>query len=158
MKKRIHEVQYDIHESFQELTQNEVELITQAREATKLSYAPYSSFYVGAAVRFEDGTMLQGSNQENASYPLCNCAEQVVLNYAAMQKAGKTVTSMAVAVDSELLGEDPISPCGACRQIILEYEDRQKHDIKIYLVSKTDKVIVFDSIKGLLPFHFQFFT
>ncbi len=150
------QISYESHDSLQGLTESEKALIQESRDAFEDAYAPYSEFRVGAAILFEDGTSLKGANQENASYPLCNCAEQVALNHAAMAHSKKTIKSMAIAVDSKKLGENPISPCGACRQIILEYEQKQKSPIKIYLVSYTDKVFIFDSIKQLLPFYFEF--
>ncbi len=150
-------LEYKVYQGFEEFQDIERALLLAAREATHLSHAPYSEFYVGAAVLLDGETILKGANQENASYPLCNCAEQVSLNHAMMAYPGSTVHAMAVAVNTDKDGFDlPVSPCGACRQIILEQEHRQSSDMKIYLVSKTDVVYVFDSIKSLIPLYFQF--
>ncbi len=150
-------IEYTEHKDLSAFDPLEQKLIQSAREATSLSHAPYSEFYVGAAVLLDDQTILKGANQENASYPLCNCAEQVCLNHAMMAHPKSTVTAMAVAVKTDKEGfELPVSPCGACRQIILEQEHRQASNMKIYLVAKTNVVYVFDSIKSLIPLYFQF--
>lgn len=150
-------IEYTLHENLESLHEAEQNLAQKARSACKLAHAPYSKFNVGAVVWLDDGTFLQGANQENASYPLCNCAEQVVLNYSAMFAPDKKVQAIGVAVDAvadEVLG--PVSPCGACRQIILEQEIKQGSNIKLYLFGKNEQTLVFESIKDLIPFHFSF--
>ena len=142
----------------QELSREEQHLLDLAVEATRRSYAPYSHFCVGAAVRLENGAEVIGSNQENASYPSGTCAERTALFAAGTQYPDVPVTVLAVAArgtDGELL-EEPVAPCGSCRQVIVESETRAKHPIRILLYGRRC-VYVIDGIRSLMPLMFSEF-
>lgn len=131
-------------------------LIDKAVAMTDAAYAPYSGFLVGAAAQLSNGVVLGGCNQENASYPLCMCGERVALYNAAANYPKESVKSLAiVARNPKKKLTQPVSPCGACRQVIAEYESRYGSDIRIILKGETDDVIIFDTIKELLPYGFD---
>ena len=141
-----------------ELTPDEQHLLQLAIEATGRSYAPYSKFCVGAAVRLDNGIELAGSNQENAAYPSGLCAERTALFYAGAQYPDVPVRMLAIAArgtDGELT-EEPTGPCGACRQVIIESETRADSPIRILLYSKK-YVYVIDGIRPLMPLTFSEF-
>lgn len=139
-----------------DLNQIEKELLAKAKEATKDAYAPYSNFQVGAACLLENGKIIKGSNFENASYPLCLCAERTALAAIHSQYTDQKVLSIAVTASNESKKIDqPISPCGACRQVILEFEKRQSAPIKLILQGESGPVLTFTSIKELLPLSFD---
>lgn len=144
--------EYDLSE----LSTAEQDLINQAKEATKLSYSPYSHFKVGCAIVLENGATVQGANQENASYPVCLCAEGIALANAAANHFQVPIISIAVTISTKLgKVQHPVAPCGLCRQSILEYENRQQKNIAIYMKGENDKVFKVNSIKDLLPLHFS---
>jgi cytidine deaminase len=120
------------------------------------AYAPYSRFNVGAALLLENGTIVTGSNQENASYPSGLCAERTAIYYAGSQHPDKNILKLAISASSQNHPTDsPIPPCGACRQAIAEYEIRQNSPIEIYFMGETGKVIKSDSLANLLPLVFD---
>lgn len=128
----------------------------KAIEYLAFSYAPYSKFKVGAAVMMDDGSLYGGANQENASYPLCMCAERVALYHASMQSPDQLIKCMAITAKhntKKLI--QPAMPCGACRQVINEYEYRNKQPIKLYLINDLKEAFMCESIKILLPFSFD---
>lgn len=139
-----------------ELTQEETKLLDEARRATYRSYAPYSHFSVGAAVELEDGTIISGSNQENAAYPSGLCAERTAVFYANSRYPDLAIRRICIAArDTEGNNlQRPISPCGACRQVLLEAEQRAKHPIEVMLYG-TKGIFCIHSIKDLLPFCFD---
>lgn len=142
----------------EELTAEESHLIDMAVEATNRSYAPYSHFHVGAAVRLENGAEVIGCNQENAAYPSGLCAERTALFSAGAQYPDVPVTMLAIAArgtDGKLT-EEPTGPCGSCRQVIIESETRTKHPIRILLYGKKH-IYVLDGIKTLMPLSFSEF-
>ena len=131
-------------------------LVHKAKEAANHAYAPYSKFHVGAAVILSDGTVVAGSNQENASYPLCMCAERVALYAVSSIHPDKTILKMAVVAHKKNHKElIPATSCGACRQVMLEYEEKQKQAIKIILLGPAEKWLEFPSAGALLPFSFN---
>lgn len=141
-----------------ELTPEEQHLLQSAIEATKRSYAPYSNFCVGAAVRLDNGTEITGSNQENAAYPSGLCAERTALFYAGAQHPDVPVRMLAIAArgtDGELT-EEPTGPCGSCRQVIIESETRAGSPIRILLYGRK-YVYVIDGIRALMPLSFSEF-
>lgn len=141
--------------SYDELAGDDRKVVDAARAATANSYAVYSNFHVGAAVLLADGTVVSGSNQENAAYPSGLCAERTTLFWANSRYPDQAVTTLAIAAStggSEL--EVPIPPCGACRQVILETEKRFKTPIRIILYGSKECYIVEDGVKGLLPLSF----
>ena len=140
---------------YSELSDADRQLIDSAREATQRSYAPYSHFSVGAAARLADGTVVTGTNQENAAYPSGLCAERTTLFYANSQYPDQPVNTLAIAAKTEKdFIETPIPPCGACRQVILETEKRYKHPIRILLYGK-ECIYEVKSIGDLLPLSFD---
>ena len=111
---------------FEELTDSDKRLIEAAIEATKRSYAPYSHFHVGAAAMLDDGTIVTGSNQENAAYPSGLCAERTALFHAGSEYPDKAVTTLAIAVSNcDGLTEQPVTPCGACRPLSFGIESME---------------------------------
>ena len=141
-----------------ELSAEEQHLVNLAIEATGRSYAPYSNFHVGAAVRLENGENIIGCNQENAAYPSGLCAERTALFSAGAQYPNVPVEMLAIAArgtDGELLSE-PVSPCGSCRQVIIESETRAGHPIRILLYGRKC-IYVIDGIGKLMPLLFSEF-
>lgn len=142
----------------EELTEDEQNLIELAIEATTRSYSPYSHFSVGAAVLLENGITMIGCNQENAAFPVSICAERVALFAAGAQYPSVPVAMLAIAArdGNGILQNEPVSPCGSCRQAILETETRFNHPVKILLYGQK-KVYVVESIKALMPLAFTEF-
>lgn len=142
--------------SYEELTVQDKEVVDEARTATTGSYAIYSHFNVGAAVRLGNGVIVRGSNQENAAYPSGICAERTTLFWANSQYPNEPVEVLAIAARTEN-GElqVPIPPCGACRQVILETEKRYGNTIRIILYGVKQCYIIEDGIKALLPLSFD---
>lgn len=139
-----------------ELSQQEREVVDAARKATSNSYAVYSGFNVGAAVLLCDGTIITGTNQENAAYPSGLCAERTAIFWANSQYPDKAIEMLAIAARTEQGElEKPITPCGACRQVILETEKRFNTPMRIILYGSKECYIVEDGIKSLLPFSFS---
>src|SRR5712675_2767464 len=126
MKKLLINSEFVEYNSAGELPAQEKKLLAQAEQAAKDAYAPYSKFKVGAAVMLDNGKIITGSNQENASYPLGLCAERVALFAASAQHPGIKITGIAVASSSE----NPASACGACRQVMAEYESLHKNEMR----------------------------
>lgn len=142
--------------SYDELTPLDRDLTDAAREAAKKSYAPYSHFNVGAAVRLEGGELVSGSNQENAAYPSGLCAERTTLFWAGAQHPDKAVEAMAIAARTENGEvERPISPCGACRQVMLETEVRFSRPMRIILYGAQECYIIEGGTKELMPLSFS---
>lgn len=142
--------------AYDELMPEDKVVVDAARAATANSYAVYSKFNVGAAVRLEGGVIVKGSNQENAAYPSGLCAERTTLFWANSQYPDRAVLTLAIAArteNGEL--EMPIPPCGACRQVILETEKRYNRTIRIILYGTRECYVVEDGIKALLPLTFD---
>ena len=142
----------------EELSPADQHLVSLAIEATQRSYAPYSHFHVGAAVRLENGVEVIGCNQENAAYPSGLCAERTALFDVVAQYLVGAVEVLAIAArgtDGELLSE-PCSPCGSCRQVIIETETRAKHPIRILLYGRRC-IYIIDGIRQLMPLMFSEF-
>lgn len=142
---------------YEELPEADRRLIDAARDATAGSYAPYSGFRVGAAILLADGSVVTGANQENAAFPSGTCAERTAAYYASAHHPGVKMEKIAIAArrNGEAFQAAPISPCGACRQALLEYEHLYG-DIKVLLYG-TEKVYLLPSIKSLLPLSFTDF-
>lgn len=145
-----------IYDPAEELPVPDRELLSLARQSLANSYSPYSNFKVGAAVRLGNGEMLGGSNYENASYPMCICAEQSVLAAAASRYPGEKVTAIAVTIKNpkKVIGQ-PAAPCGACRQVICETERKNGQTMRVILQGETGPVYVFDKGLDLLPLGFD---
>lgn len=140
--------------SYDELDEKDRQLIDAAKEATLRSYAPYSRFAVGAAALLENGKIITGTNQENAAYPSGTCAERTTLFYANSEYPDQAVVTLAIAAKSpDGFLEKPIPPCGSCRQVLLETEQRYKHPMRILLYSKNE-IYLLHGTKNLLPLSF----
>lgn len=141
--------------NYEELYFEEKNLVDQAKEATFRAYAPYSRFRVGTAALLANGEVVTGNNQENVAFPSGLCAERTTLFYAHSQYPGEAVRALAVAAYTEGDFLDrPISPCGACRQVLLETEMRASQPVKIILYGKKE-IFIIESIKDLLPLAFD---
>lgn len=139
-----------------ELDAADRELVEAARKATYTSYAPYSNFSVGAAMRVSNGEIVCGSNQENAAFGAGTCAERCAMFYANARYPECPIETIAIAArgtDGEFL-KTPISPCGICRQALIEAQTRAGKPIRVLLSSATE-VHVFKSVSDLLPFQFD---
>ena len=139
-----------------EFTEEEKQLVEAARAATYRSYAPYSRFCVGAAALLADGTIVTGSNQENAASPSGICAERTTIFHANSEHPDQPVLALAIAArdTSGQFTERPISPCGACRQVLVETESRYQQPIAILLYGTLGTHII-SSAKELLPVSFD---
>ncbi len=137
-----------------ELSGEDQELVKEAKEATRNSYAKYSHFCVGAAIRLQNGRIIKGANQENAAFPSSLCAERTAVFAAQANYPEQPITALAIAAKNEygFTGE-PVTPCGSCRQVMLEIEDRYQQSVKIMLYG-TDGVYVLKSVKDLMPLCF----
>ncbi|WP_282162616.1 cytidine deaminase [Ulvibacterium marinum] len=145
-----------VFNSLNELSQERKELIKKAVEARKNAYAPYSNFQVGAAVLLNNGKVVIGNNQENASFPSGLCAERVAVFQAGAKYPGETIRSIAISAASKRHTVDkPVAPCGNCRQSISEYEVRQKSPIELFLMGEVGQIIRCASIADILPLAFD---
>lgn len=139
-----------------QLSAQDAELLKQAEEASKNAYAPYSQFFVGAALRLDDGTIVLGTNQENVAYPSGLCAERVALFSASTNYPNKPVECMAITVNTKKTTiMEPLSPCGNCRQVLMEYQHKQRKPIRLILGGQGDTVWIFEDSSVLLPFGFE---
>ena len=148
-------IAYQEFEAPEQMEAQDRKLVEAAIEAMSGSYAPYSNFNVGAAVLLEDGEIIKGANQENAAYPSGLCAERTALFYAGSSRPDTAVTSIAIAGGQEgKLCKDPVTPCGACRQVMAQYQFKGKRNLEIILVG-ADKIWKFEKVDDLLPFIFD---
>jgi cytidine deaminase len=156
MKKRTITSVFEEYDSADELNADDQALLVKAREAGKNAYAPYSAFYVGAALQLENGVIVTGNNQENVAYPSGLCAERVAIFHAGALYPDVAVRTIAVTCSSTRFAVNrPLSPCGACRQVMAEYEKRSGKDIRIILAGETGAVYAVSSMKELLPLSFE---
>ena len=146
---------YESYDSAEELSQDDAKLLHEARSVTKNAYAPYSHFRVGAAAKLENGHTVYGTNQENASYPVGICAERVLLSTASSLYPGVAIDTLAISYDNENgLSDQPIAPCGICRQSLQEFEQRTGRPIRIILSGQKGKVYIIAQSGLLLPLAF----
>ncbi len=155
MIRKTHSVEYTIYSDISEVPNKWHDLIRKSKEASDLAHAPYSNFNVGSSILLDNGKIVLGANQENAAYPLCTCAEQICIYNAAIQYPGIQPSALGLYVNVKNQGDIPPSPCGACRQVILETEEKFGIDITILITSQNPEVFHFPSIKSLLPFYFS---
>ena len=155
MKEDKYEFNYQVYNDSSELDEKDAWLLTEARAVTEQAYAPYSHFHVGAVAILENGEVVAGTNQENASYPVGICAERVLLGSVATMHPNIPVKTIAISYNSEEVKSDhPISPCGMCRQALLEYESRTSKPIRLILSGQEGKVFIIQTAGNLLPFAF----
>lgn len=147
--------QYTMLNSYTELGAEDLNLVERAFNACGKAYAPYSKFHVGASVLLENGEIVEGNNQENIAYPSGLCAERVALFWVGANFPNTKVLTLAIVATGDLLPVDQIlSPCGGCRQVMLETEVRQDVSYRIIIVSQNNRTMIFNSAKDLLPFSF----
>ncbi|WP_299535119.1 cytidine deaminase [Ulvibacterium sp.] len=156
MKKKRVCFELQVFDTIDELSQEGQELMQKAVAARKNAYAPYSNFQVGAAVLLENGKVVIGNNQENASFPSGLCAERVAVFQAGAKYPGETIKAIAISAASNKYTVDkPAAPCGNCRQSISEYEVRQKSPIELFLMGEIGQIIWCASIADILPLAFD---
>ena len=152
---KIISINYQEITDFQLLSDLDRQLMEKALGATTNTYAPYSNFDVGAALILDNNHIIIGSNQENASFPCGICAERVALFSANTNFPGLLIKKIAITANANTFKlNNPVGPCGLCRQVLLECEEKQNSDIEILLFDKK-KIIKLVSAKDLLPFYFQ---
>lgn len=154
MESKYIEIQYKSAKE-EELSTEDFQLIEQAKKATHTSYSPFSHFSVGSAILLDNGEIIKGSNQENAAYTTGTCAERCAMFYANAQFPEVGIKTLAIAArgTNKSFTPSPISPCGACRQVLAEVEHRF-HPFRVLLYGK-DKIYIFESFADLLPFQFN---
>lgn len=153
MEKKSLTLQYTEGVDIAELSSGEQELINEAIIFSANAYAPYSHFQVAACLRLDNNEIIKGANVENGSFPVSICAERTLLSHAVSNYPSNKIKSLAIYVDKAV--GTPVSPCGLCRQTLLEVELRQKSPIKIILISKEGKYIQFERAADLLPLFFD---
>ena len=146
---------YTVYDTLDEMDPQDAELMRRAHEATQSAYAPYSKFNVGAAVRLANGEIVTGNNIENAAYPSGLCAERVAM-FAAMAKyPGVAFVALAVTAHSQTkVIAEPVAPCGACRQVMVEVEQLSKRPLRVMCQGQEGPIMVFEGIESLMPFIF----
>jgi cytidine deaminase len=150
-------ITYDVFDRLEDLSSDDQKLLNAATNAAKDAYAPYSKFHVGAAVLMETGEIIVGNNQENLAYPSGLCAERVaVFSASALNPKQKIMAIAITAFSEEFVTNKPIPPCGACRQVLIEYEIRDNQPIRCILRGSTGQIFVFSSIHDLLPLQGKF--
>ncbi len=148
-------IAYREYNELDELPDDWKSLVIRARESSGNAWAPYSGFRVGAAVRLGSGRVITGNNQENAAYPVGLCAERTALFYANANYPDDPVEVIAVTAQNDKgFVEDPVKPCGGCRQALLEVETRYNQSVTIILDGK-NALYVLDGVDGLLPLNFK---
>lgn len=147
-------ISLEVYQKEADMSSDDLLLLNKAREIAKNAHAPYSNFKVGAAVLLDNGTIITGSNQENAAYPSGTCAERTAVFYASAHYPANKIKVIAVIADN-LKQLDPVTPCGSCRQALAEYEIKFKEPIRVIMGSVSGKVFIVKSIESLLPLMFN---
>ncbi len=151
-------ISFKEYSSIEEMDAADRMLVEEAIEAQKGSYAPYSNFNVGAAVLLEDGTVVRGSNQENAAYPSGLCAERTTMFAASANHPGKAMLAIAIVGGFDhAVAATPCTPCGACRQVMAEYQTLSGKPMRIIMYG-TERAWKFDRVDDILPFIFDSFN
>jgi cytidine deaminase len=148
--------EFEEYDSIDELSRGEVELMQQAVKAAENAYAPYSHFKVGAALKLSNGKIVLGNNQENVAYPSGLCAERVAFFHANAIYPDASIEVVAITArtqDFEI--DEPVTPCGSCRQVMSESESRQDEKIRVLLMGQSGRVFAINSVENLLPFVFR---
>ena len=156
MRKINIESTFEIYDSIKELEPSAQALLQKAAEARKKAYAPYSKFLVGAALELENGKLISGSNQENASYPSGLCAERTAVYYAGAEFPNQKILRMAIVAGSSITPTTkPIPRCGACRQALSEYEVKQNTPMELYFMGTSGQIAASKSVENILPWIFD---
>ena len=155
MSREEYKFSFEVYLSSDDLSEQDSWLINEAREVTANAYAPYSNFNVGAVAKLANGQIVAGTNQENASYPVGLCAERVLLSSVATLYPRIAIDTIAISYNNNNGDSNhPISPCGICRQSLVEYEERTKQPIRLLLSGMEGKVYVIQQSGYLLPLSF----
>ena len=156
MKNSNHVIEYESYASIDELSEEDRWLLNEARVLTGLAYAPYSNFHVAAVARMSNGEVVNGTNQENASFPVGLCAERVLLATASSVFPNEAIDTLAISYNNNRdESSHPVAPCGLCRQSLAEFEARMKQPIRLILGGLEGEVLIFKQSKLLLPFNFE---
>lgn len=148
-------IEYTQLSDWKDLKFSDQQLVREAERVLKTAYAPYSKFSVGASVLLSNGEIITGSNQENIAYPSGLCAERVALFYAGSNFPNEKVETLCVVAKGDLVDVETIlSPCGGCRQVMVETESRQEKTYRVIMVSQNGSVVIFNSATELLPLAF----
>lgn len=162
MKHEKYSFEFEVYDCITDLKKEDAGLLQQAREITHIAYAPYSHFFVGAVAVLNNGKIVKGTNQENASFPVGICAERSLLAYTAALYPDAFIETMAISYHNHNgnnhnhngNSNQPISPCGMCRQALLEHEKRYDHSIRLILSGMEGKVYILEKSSLLLPLSF----
>ncbi len=155
MKEITLKLNYTEYDSIEEMSQEDQQLVKAALEAQAGSYSPSSKFQVGAALRLATGVIVKGANQENAAYPSGLCAERTAMFWASANYPDVPFDTLAIAgADHGVLCESPASPCGACRQVMAEYQKKYGRPLKTIWVG-AKRIRKFDKVDDILPFIFD---
>ena len=148
--------EFQVFENHNELPKDIAHLLAKAKEAAMHAYARYSHFRVGAAILLENGEIVIGSNQENAAYPSGICAERTAAFYASARFPNVPFKKIAIiSVNPDKQNVDPTAPCGACRQVLIEYEQKSQQNLEVIISSALGKTFIFNSAEDLLPCSFH---
>ncbi len=154
MKKQIL-IDLEEYDNISDLIPKEQELVKKAKEIALQAYAPYSKFNVGVALLLKNGSIVSGNNQENAAYPSGICAERTAIFYANAQYPKEAIKTLAIAVfTKDAYTQLPVTPCGACRQVMLEAENRYNTPMRVIMAGE-QKIYVAHSVRDLLPLSFD---
>jgi cytidine deaminase len=155
MEQRQHNFSFEVFASIDELASDDAMLLAKAREATSNAYAPYSNFHVAAAAVLSNGEIITGTNQENASYPVGICAERTLLSAASSLFPNVGIVTMAITYNNTSGNSNtPASPCGMCRQALVEHEERTHQPMRLILSGANGEVYVIAKASELLPLSF----
>lgn len=149
---------FEVFKNIEELTSEDAKLLKRSRQVTEKAYAPYSNFFVGAAALLLNGKIVEGTNQENASFPAGICAERTLLSTASSIFPGVGINTLAISYHNNNEGTEsnhPISPCGVCRQSLIEFQARTKHNMRIILSGMEGDIYLIEDAKQLLPLSFS---
>ncbi len=156
METKIIQTKIKVFPSINDLTEQDQILLKLAHKSVLDAYAPYSNFRVGAALRLNNDELIGGSNQENAAYPVCICAERVALSAAASKYPRVGINTIAITAKSQKLEmTDPVSPCGTCRQFMCEVEQKHQQKMRVILQGESGPVYILECAKDLLPLSFD---
>ena len=156
MKKKTVSFDYEVVDTIEKLAESDQSLVQAAKNAMQKAYAPYSNFLVGAAALLHNGEVISGGNMENAAYPMCICAEGVILSSVESNYPRASIQTIAITAKSNSVKlMEPPSPCGSCRQMICEKENRQQAPIRIILFAEDTEIYILNTIKDILPFSFD---
>jgi cytidine deaminase len=146
---------YKKYDSIDELPASDQQLVKDAKALAKTAYAPYSGFRVASVALMSDGSIVRGTNQENASYPIGLCAERVLLAAASSVAPGQSIQTIAITYESDTVDTSaPVAPCGICRQSLLEFESRFGQPMRV-LLAADQEIVEFESVSLLLPLGFK---